>query len=243
VSTGHSTQQNPIPPRRPPTEALAEHSARERSEPPPNGRWVADKPPDGRGCGRPGLPSRPTPYGRSPASGRLASRSTEPLTQLAAGYDCSGATSYLLHAAGLLGDYAEDSTQLETFAQPGPVPATATWIGRVASSSSRGSRQAGAPETSAEQAHYLCSAAADKALRTRNGRRQGGVPAGKVLIGVGGDHHSRSTPVPSRQDASTADLMRCANAGASLMAAFAAKPTMSLPRPWPSKVLRIVTFV
>ena len=43
-----------------------------------------------------------------------------PLSQLDPGYDCSGATSYILHGAGLLGLYAEDSTQLETFGQPGP---------------------------------------------------------------------------------------------------------------------------
>jgi len=43
-----------------------------------------------------------------------------PLSQLDSGYDCSGATSYMLHAAGLLGLYAEDSTQLEAFGQPGP---------------------------------------------------------------------------------------------------------------------------
>jgi hypothetical protein len=51
------------------------------------------------------------------------------------------------------------------------------------------------------------------------------------------------TAVVQGQDASTADLMRCANAGASLMAALAAKPIMSLPKPWPAKVLRIVTLV
>ena len=43
-----------------------------------------------------------------------------PLSQLDSGYDCSGATSYILHAAGLLGLYAEDSTELEAFGQPGP---------------------------------------------------------------------------------------------------------------------------
>jgi len=43
-----------------------------------------------------------------------------PLSQLDSGYDCSGATSYILHAADLLGLYAEDSTELETFGQPGP---------------------------------------------------------------------------------------------------------------------------
>ena len=43
-----------------------------------------------------------------------------PLSQLDAGYDCSGATSYILHAAGALGLYAEDSTQLESYGQPGP---------------------------------------------------------------------------------------------------------------------------
>ena len=68
------------------------------------------------------------------------------------------------------------------------------------------------------------------------------VQVGETPIGMG-DRHSGLTAVVRRQDASTADLMRCANAGASLMAALTAKPTMSLPKPWPSKVLRIVTFV
>ena len=49
-----------------------------------------------------------------------ASRSRE----LDSGYDCSGATSYLLHAAGTFGLYAEDSTQLESYGQPGP----GSWI-------------------------------------------------------------------------------------------------------------------
>ena len=43
-----------------------------------------------------------------------------PLTELDSGYDCSGATSYLLHAAGAFGLYAEDSGQLESYGQPGP---------------------------------------------------------------------------------------------------------------------------
>lgn len=43
----------------------------------------------------------------------------QPLTQLASGYDCSGATSYILHSAGFFGLYAEDSTQLETYGQAG----------------------------------------------------------------------------------------------------------------------------
>jgi 3D (Asp-Asp-Asp) domain-containing protein len=44
----------------------------------------------------------------------------QPLTQLAAGYDCSGSTSFVLHGAGLFGDYAEDSTGLESYGQAGP---------------------------------------------------------------------------------------------------------------------------
>ena len=44
----------------------------------------------------------------------------QPLTQLAAGYDCSGSTSFVLHGAGLFGDYAEDSTELESYGQAGP---------------------------------------------------------------------------------------------------------------------------
>jgi 3D (Asp-Asp-Asp) domain-containing protein len=43
-----------------------------------------------------------------------------PLSQLDSGYDCSGATSYILHGARALGLYAEDSTQLESYGQPGP---------------------------------------------------------------------------------------------------------------------------
>jgi 3D (Asp-Asp-Asp) domain-containing protein len=44
----------------------------------------------------------------------------QPLTEIAAGYDCSGSTSFVLHAGGMLGDYAEDSTQLESYGQPDP---------------------------------------------------------------------------------------------------------------------------
>jgi hypothetical protein len=43
-----------------------------------------------------------------------------PLTTLAAAYDCSSAVSYLLHAGGALGEYAEDSTALESWGEPGP---------------------------------------------------------------------------------------------------------------------------
>jgi hypothetical protein len=43
----------------------------------------------------------------------------QPLTQLDAGYDCSGSTSYVLHGAGIFGDYAEDSTGLESYGQAG----------------------------------------------------------------------------------------------------------------------------
>jgi 3D (Asp-Asp-Asp) domain-containing protein len=44
----------------------------------------------------------------------------QPLSTLAPAYDCSGATSYILHAASIFGLYAEDSTQLESYGQPGP---------------------------------------------------------------------------------------------------------------------------
>lgn len=44
----------------------------------------------------------------------------QPLTGLDAGYDCSGSTSYVLHGAGIFGDYAEDSTGLESYGQAGP---------------------------------------------------------------------------------------------------------------------------
>jgi hypothetical protein len=35
-------------------------------------------------------------------------------------YDCSSAVSYVLHAGGIFGGYAWDSTQLESYGQPGP---------------------------------------------------------------------------------------------------------------------------
>ncbi len=38
----------------------------------------------------------------------------------AAGYDCSSAVSYVLHAGGVFGEYAEDSTELESYGEPGP---------------------------------------------------------------------------------------------------------------------------
>jgi hypothetical protein len=66
---------------------------------------------------------------------------------------------------------------------------------------------------------------------------KGAVQVGETRIGVGADRYSYLTAVVPRQEASTVDLIRCANAGASLTAALAAKPTMSLPNPWPSKVL------
>jgi 3D (Asp-Asp-Asp) domain-containing protein len=42
------------------------------------------------------------------------------LTQLWPAYDCSGATSFVLYAAGLLGPTPLDSTELENYGQPGP---------------------------------------------------------------------------------------------------------------------------
>lgn len=43
------------------------------------------------------------------------------LSQLQSAYDCSSAVSYVLYAAGVLGgEYAEDSTQLESYGLPGP---------------------------------------------------------------------------------------------------------------------------
>jgi hypothetical protein len=42
-----------------------------------------------------------------------------PLSQLEPAYDCSSAVSYVLHAGGVFGVYAEDSTELESYAQPG----------------------------------------------------------------------------------------------------------------------------
>jgi hypothetical protein len=43
-----------------------------------------------------------------------------PLSELEPAYDCSSAVSYVLHAGGVFGDYAEDSTELESYGDPGP---------------------------------------------------------------------------------------------------------------------------
>jgi hypothetical protein len=43
-----------------------------------------------------------------------------PLSQLQPAYDCSAAVSYVLHAGGVFGEYAEDSTELESYGEPGP---------------------------------------------------------------------------------------------------------------------------
>jgi 3D (Asp-Asp-Asp) domain-containing protein len=43
-----------------------------------------------------------------------------PLSQPWPAYDCSGATSFVLYTAGLLGANAETSGELETYGQPGP---------------------------------------------------------------------------------------------------------------------------
>jgi hypothetical protein len=42
------------------------------------------------------------------------------LNTLGAAYDCSSAVSYVLHAGGVFGEYAEDSTELESYGDPGP---------------------------------------------------------------------------------------------------------------------------
>jgi hypothetical protein len=43
-----------------------------------------------------------------------------PLSELEPAYDCSSAVSYVLHAGGVFGEYAEDSTELESYGEPGP---------------------------------------------------------------------------------------------------------------------------
>jgi hypothetical protein len=44
-----------------------------------------------------------------------------PLSELQPAYDCSSSVSYLLFSAGVLGrEYAEDSTELESYGEPGP---------------------------------------------------------------------------------------------------------------------------
>jgi 3D (Asp-Asp-Asp) domain-containing protein len=44
----------------------------------------------------------------------------QPLTELTTGYDCSGSTSFVLHGGGVFGDYAGDSTELESYGEAGP---------------------------------------------------------------------------------------------------------------------------
>jgi hypothetical protein len=44
----------------------------------------------------------------------------QPLTELAGAYDCSGSVSYVLHAAGRFGLYAQTSTELEQYGGAGP---------------------------------------------------------------------------------------------------------------------------
>jgi hypothetical protein len=43
-----------------------------------------------------------------------------PLSQLEPAYDCSSAVSYVLHAGGVFGEYAEGSGELESYGDPGP---------------------------------------------------------------------------------------------------------------------------
>ncbi len=43
-----------------------------------------------------------------------------PLSTLQPGYDCSSAVSYVLYAGGVFGEYAEDSTGLESYGAAGP---------------------------------------------------------------------------------------------------------------------------
>jgi len=43
-----------------------------------------------------------------------------PLSEIQPGYDCSSAVSFVLHAGGVFGEYAEDSTELESYGEPGP---------------------------------------------------------------------------------------------------------------------------
>jgi hypothetical protein len=43
-----------------------------------------------------------------------------PLSQLEPAYDCSSAVSYVLHAGGVFGEYAEGSGELESYGEPGP---------------------------------------------------------------------------------------------------------------------------
>ena len=44
----------------------------------------------------------------------------QPLSAVQPAYDCSSAVSFMLHAGGVFGLYAEDSSQLESYGLPGP---------------------------------------------------------------------------------------------------------------------------
>ena len=108
-------------------------------------RRPAGDDPAGRARGRPGGRAR-----RGQARDRRRQRDhrqalhvgrrARPATHRArGGYDCSGATSFVLHAAGIFGDYAEDSTELESYGQPGP----GKWITVYANTATRSSTSPG----------------------------------------------------------------------------------------------------
>lgn len=44
----------------------------------------------------------------------------QPLSTLQPAYDCSSAVSFVLHGGGVFSDYAEDSSELESYGDPGP---------------------------------------------------------------------------------------------------------------------------
>jgi hypothetical protein len=45
---------------------------------------------------------------------------SQPLSSVASAYDCSSSVSFVLHGAGVFGNWPEDSTQLESYGQAGP---------------------------------------------------------------------------------------------------------------------------
>ena len=148
-----------------------------------------------------------------------------PLTELDSGYDCSGATSYILHGAGAFGLYAEDSTELESFGQPGPgawitvyansghafiavagVVMNTAWYAPVQPTSPRAGRAGSPPRRSPPSTPATSTAASCNATRkdsddappSRRPRPARGSSAAVALAGCG-----LSDPYTAKQPSST----------------------------------------
>jgi 3D (Asp-Asp-Asp) domain-containing protein len=102
-----------------------------------------------------------------------------PLTELVAGYDCSGSASFILNAAGVFGPYAEDSTGLESYGQPGP----GEWITVYANSAHAFIDVAGVVM---DTAHYAATTPGGSGPRWQPESIVGPQYAGDIAAGNGG---------------------------------------------------------